>query len=219
MKTDPCQARPRSDAVIGTSAVRSPKTHIVRAVLCQACRAFSAARLWATIVASLALAACTASPPSPRVSSIEIVGYGIFEYGQAVRETDATSPIGAEIARAPAIRVSVQTDRIPNRTGISYGIAFVVRGEPSGAPVDIRVVLRSSAGCVLKATGALIHENASTLQVKLGELRHIGGRIVPPDEDHCTSRPAADTETFELYYSGHKLAEKRFELLEDGGRQ
>ena len=120
------------------------------------------------------------------------------------------------MARAPAIRVSVQTDRIPNRTGISYGIAFVVRGEPSGAPVAIRVVLRSSAGCVLKTTGALIHENASTLQVRLGELRHIGGRIVPADEDHCTGRPPTDTETFELYYRGAKLAEKRFELIGGG---
>lgn len=146
------------------------------------------------------------------MSSIEIVGYGIFKYGHVVRKADPTSPIGAEIARSRAIRLSVQTDRIPNQTGISYGIAFVVRGEPAGAPVDIRVVLRSSAGCVLKATGARVHENASTLQVKLGELRHIGGRIVPPEEDHCTSRPAADTETFALYYRGTKLAEKRFEV-------
>lgn len=149
------------------------------------------------------------------MAGIDIVGYGIFEYGQAVRERDATSPIGAEMARAPAIHVSVQTDRIPNQTGISYGIAFVVRGEPPGAPVDIRVVLRSSAGCVLRTTGALIHENASTLSVRLGELRHIGGRIVPPEEDHCTGRPAADTETFELYYAGEKLAEKRFQIVPD----
>lgn len=146
------------------------------------------------------------------MSSIEIVGYGIFKYGQVVREADPTSPIGAEIARSRAIRLFVQTDRIPNQIGISYGIAFVVRGEPAGAPVDIRVVLRSSAGCVLKATGALVHENASTLQVKLGELRHIGGRIVPPEEDHCASRPAADMETLALYYRGAKLAEKRFEV-------
>lgn len=166
-------------------------------------------------VCALLLAACGASPTSPRVSSIDIIEYGIFEYGQAVRETDATSPIGAEIARAPAIRVSVQTDRIPNRAGISYGIGFVVRGEPPDALVDIRVILRSSAGCVLKTTGALIHENASTLQVRLGEVRHIGARIAPPQEDHCTARSRANGETFELYYHGDKLTEKRFEILDD----
>ena len=163
---------------------------------------------------ALLLTACGASQPSPKVSSIDIIEYGTFEYGQAVRETDATSPIGAEIARAPAIRVSVQTDRIPNRTGISYGIAFVVRGEPPGAPVDIRVILRSAAGCVLKTTGALIHENASTLQVRLGEVRHIGARIVPPQEDHCTGRRRTNAETFELYYHGDKLAQKRFEIVD-----
>ena len=164
------------------------------------------------MTAMLALAGC-GGQQSPKVSGIDIVGFGIFEYEQAVREPDPTSPISAEMARAPAIRVSVQTDRIPNENGISYGIAFVVRGQPTGAQVDIRVVLRSSAGCVLKTTGAVIHENASTLQVRLGELRHIGGRIVPPEEDHCTGRPAAETETFELYYEGEKLAEKRFRLV------
>ena len=68
---------------------------------------------------------------------------------------------------------------------------------------------------MLKATGALIHENASTLQVRLGEVRHIGARIVPPQEDHCTARSRANAETFELYYHGDKLAEKRFEILDD----
>ena len=175
----------------------------------------SRSRQWGRVFAicALLLAACSASPPSPKVSSIDIIEYGIFEYGQAVRETDTTSPIGAEIARASVIRVSAQTDRIPNQTGISYGIAFVVRGEPPGAPVDIRVIVRSSAGCVLKTTGALIHENASTLQVRLGEGRHIGARIVPPQQDHCTGRPRTNAETFELYYRGEKLAEKRFELI------
>lgn len=171
------------------------------------------ARAFTTAV--LALAAC-GSPAPPTVSAVEIIQYGIFEYEKTASKVDPTSPIGAQIARAKALRVSVQTDRIPNRVGVWYGIAFVVRGEPLGAPVDIRVVLRSSGGCVLKATGAVVHENASTLQVRLGQLRHIGARIVPLKEDHCTTRPAGDTETFEIYYQDAKLAEKRFQILPAG---
>ena len=166
----------------------------------------------------ICLAACVTGcspPPNPQVSAIDIVTFGELEYGHSTSGTDPASPIGAQLAIAEGVHVSHQTDRIPLRQGVAYGLAFVVRGSPPDAVVDINVVLRSSAGCVLKATGKVVHENESTLPVRIGQLRHIGGRIVEPREDHCAGPPAPSTDTFELSYRGKKLAEKRFNLVKD----
>jgi hypothetical protein len=166
----------------------------------------------------ICLAACLAGcapSPHPQVSTIDIVAFGELEYGGSRSGIDPTSPIGAQLALAQGVRVSHHTDRIPLRQGVAYGVAFVVRGSPPGAVVAVRVVLRSSAGCVLKATGKVVYENESTLQVRIGELRHIGGRIVAPQEDHCVGPPAPGTDTFELRHGGKKLAEKRFDLVND----
>ena len=160
------------------------------------------------------VAGCVPSA-EPQVSAIDIVGFGIFEYGASRSGEDPSSPIGAQITRAQGLRVLQQTERIPLRRGVAYGVAFIVRGSPPDAVVDIGVVLRSTAGCVLKATGEVVYENESVLQVRLGELRHIGGRIVGPEEDHCVGPPAPGIDTFELSYHGRKLAQQRFRLVND----
>lgn len=168
----------------------------------------------------LAVCATGCSPsPNPRVAVIDIVAFGELRYGRSTSSTDPTSPIGAQLAVSEGMHVSRQTDRIPLRLGASYGLAFIVRGSPPDAVVDIKVVLRSSAGCALKATGKVVYENESTLPVRIGQLRHIGGRIVAPQEDHCVGPPAPGTDTFELWYRGKKLAEKRFDLVNDSGAE
>lgn len=172
-------------------------------------------RCFKALAIHVCLAGCLAgcdSSSQPQVSAIDIVAYGELQYDQSKSGTDPTSPIGAQLAVAEGMRVSRQTDRIPLRQGVAYGLAFVVRGTPPDAVVDIMVVLRSSAGCKLKATGKVVYENESTLQVRIGQLRHIGGRIVGPQQDHCVGPPAPGTDTFELWHRGRKLAEKRFEL-------
>lgn len=164
------------------------------------------------------LAACVAgcSPsPHPQVSAIEIVAYGEMEYGQSTSGIDPASPIGARLALAQGMHVAHQTERIPLRSGVAYGVAFVVRGSPPDAVVDVRVLLRSSAGCILKTTGEVVYENETILPVRIGRLRHISGRIVDPQDDHCASPMGPSTDTFEIFYGGKKLAEKRFELVND----
>ena len=171
-------------------------------------------RAFLLLCITASLAACAPST-EPRVSSIEIVGFGIFEHGPSASGPDPSSPIGAQITRAQNVHISRQTDRIPLRQNVAYGIAFIVRGSPAGAMVEIDVVLRTSAPCVLKGTGQVVHENESTLAVRIGELRHIGGRIPAPEEDHCAKPPGPGTDTFELFYRGRKLAEKRFQLVSE----
>jgi hypothetical protein len=149
------------------------------------------------------------------VTRIEVMDYGVLGYGQAAIGKDGTSSIGAAIARARSIKVVNTTSKIPLRIGLAYGIAFVVRGQPADAVVPITVVLRSSRPCVLKSNGATVFTNDSVLQVKVGELRHIGGRFVTADENHCQGPSTPGDSTFELYYENKKLAERTFHIVDD----
>jgi len=94
-----------------------------------------------------------------RADSIDIVGFGILGFDEARFEPDAPSSVGARIGRARALRIVRQTDRIPCRPGLSYGIAFVARGTPPGGVGDLKVILRSSTPCVLKTTGEVGYPN------------------------------------------------------------
>lgn len=109
-----------------------------------------------------------------------------------------------------------QTNRVPIRPGLTYGVRFVVQGNPQGAAVDIRVILRSTNACVLRETGQVVYHNDSVLKVRIGEPRHIAGRFpVSEEENHCIGESQPGTNTFELYHGGRKLAEKTFQLIKE----
>jgi len=166
-------------------------------------------------IAALGLSGGCAKDPDIIVKSIDIVEFGILEFDQASSATDPTSSVGASMARAQGIRVSQHIDRIPLRTGLAYGVAFVVRGTEPGAVVDVKVVLKSTSPCKLKTTGDVVFHNDSILQVRLGEIRHVGARITAGDDNHCVDTPGPGTTTFEIYHSGRKLAEKSFQLYSE----
>ena len=159
-----------------------------------------------------AVAAC--SPESEvRVDTIEIVAFGILEFSDPLATKDPTSSVGAPLTRAKQIRVARQTDRIPIRKGLAYGVAFRARG--AGAAADVKVVLRSSVPCVLKQTGESVYHNDTVLRVQIGELRHIGGKIGEGADTHCRDAPQPGVRTFELLAGERKLAEKSFELFRE----
>ena len=158
------------------------------------------------------VAACSPQPEN-HVTAIDIVGSGIMARSSLEYERDETSPIGARIGRSAAVRIARDTDRIPFRLGVAYGLAFVVRGAPAGAPVDIRVVLSSPSGCVLKSSGQTVYENQSTLHVRIGELRHVGATVTDGEESPCKAPPGPGLETFRLYHGADKLAEKTFWII------
>lgn len=169
------------------------------------------------LAACLGVAAC--SPDRDvTVESIDIVDYGVLEFDRAAISNDPTSSVGAQLSHATRVRVVQQTDRIPLREGLSYGVAFRVQGRPAGAVVPIKVILRGSSPCLLKQTGEVVYHNDTVLDVKLGDVRHIGGRITSGEDNHCVETPGSGNETFELYFEDRKLAEKRFHLVREGSR-
>ena len=164
-------------------------------------------------IAMLCFAAGGCSPQSAvDVSHIEIVAFGIMHRAAARYRPDDTSSIGAPIGQASDMRIVERTDRIPFRLGLAYGVAFVVRGTPPGAPVEVKVVLTSSSRCVLKSTGEVVHRNESVLPTRIGDLRHIGVAITAGEENPCRETPGPGTETIELYHGARKLARQTFEL-------
>lgn len=174
-------------------------------------------------IASLSLAVCLgAAACSPdrdvAIESIDIVAYGVLEFDRVGIGKDPTSSVSAQLSHATTARVVLQTDRIPLREGLSYGVAFRVHGRPAGAVVPIKVILRGSSPCVLKRTREVVYHNDTVLNVKLGDVRHIGGRITRGEENHCVELPGPGTETFELYFEDRKLAEKSFHLVLEGSR-
>lgn len=148
------------------------------------------------------------------VDRIEITGFGIFEYEGVRIGPDDTSSTGAKLGAAKGLKLSAQTTRIPIRPGRAYGVRFVVHGNPPDSMVNIKVVLRSTDACVLRDTGQVVYHNDSVLRVRIGEIRHIGGRFPESEEEnHCTGAPQPGTETLELYHGDRKLAEKTFQIV------
>lgn len=164
------------------------------------------------LIAAVALAAAGCAREEPVKPAIEILEYGILEHGRMVLRPDDSSSVGAKGGRASVIRVAAQTDRVPLRPGIGYGVAFRLTGLQT-EDARIRVVLRSSVACVLKSSGQIVYQNDSVINVKVGELRHIGARIPTSEaENHCTGAPQPGTYTFELHLGDRKLAEQGFHI-------
>ena len=164
-------------------------------------------------IAVVAILACgCVAQDDTKSAAVDIIGYGILEPDSVAMRADESSTVGAKRGSAQELRVAVQTDRIPLRPGLIYGMAFVLRDVPM-QEAQVRVVLRSSNPCVLKASGETVYHNDTTLTVKVGEVRHIGARIpASAEENHCVGESAPDRSTFELYLGYRKLAEKTFEV-------
>ena len=163
---------------------------------------------------SVCLTAGCADDREVRVSAIDVTGFGIFDYESVRNDPDDTSSVGAQLGAARALHLAAQTDRIPIRPGLAYGVRFVARGSPQNAVIDIRVIMKSTNACVLKASNQVVYHNDSLLKVRIGESRHIGGRFPASEEEkHCVGEAKPGTNTLQLYYQDRKLAEQVFQIV------
>ena len=161
---------------------------------------------------AMVIVACGCSTPHSPDVQVQIVGFGTIETVGLVMRADETSSVGAKLGGAKAMRVVAETQRIPLRPGVSYGIAFKVIKAPS-EEVALKAVLRSSSPCTLKSSGQTVYHNDSVLRVKVGQLRHLAARIPASErESHCVGDSQAGTDTFQLWFDGKKVAEKTFEI-------
>lgn len=169
------------------------------------------------VSATMAIVALTNCMPTigERPVLLEVVDYGIIESDRVTMRPDETSSVGAKRANSLSMRIAATTTRVPLRAGLSYGLAFMVTEAPS-QEVSIKAVLRTSAPCVLKASGNVVYHNDTVLKVRVGEVRHLGARIPASDrENHCRGDPKPGIDTFQLYFGDRKLVERTFEVYQE----
>lgn len=145
-----------------------------------------------------------------QVSGLEITGFGIMSYEFVSHGKDESSRTGAVRTIAREVRLEIQTDRIPIRPDIAYGLRYVVKGSPLGALVDIRMVRKYSRPC-RRPDGSAAHELDSVWKVRIGEVSFQGERFpLPGEERSCVNDAEPGTVLIELYHEGRKLGEKMF---------
>jgi len=80
-----------------------------------------------------------ASAPTPQVTGLQIVDYGIYTAFQ-IAPRSAPETVSGAITRGIAARLIAQTRNIPAQKGVMFGFRFVVQGAPAGAVVPCHLV-------------------------------------------------------------------------------
>jgi hypothetical protein len=148
------------------------------------------------------------------VSAIKITGAGLFEYSEVrSRVVDDTSSVRVFKVTPTRLHISQQTNRIPIKPGLAYGVQFTVEGEPQGAIVNIEVIRRSSKPCHLP-DGSAAYIIVSRERIKIGNQQLTGWVFPKPgDERTCVNEDEPAINTIEILYGGRKLAEQQFETF------
>ena len=93
------------------------------------------------VVLAVGLAATASAQTSPSVQSAEIVEYGIYRVTLTGEHIPLSSTSAGAVEPAAGVRLITATNRVPAVIGTTFGCLFVVRGEPTGAPVTLDIVV------------------------------------------------------------------------------
>lgn len=134
----------------------------------------------------------------------DIVKYGIAT-GDVYQQRRADRSTLGTVNVARDFRIVEQTDQVPLRRGISFGITYEVNGKPNGlfVPIQVRVI---TPGLRNAATGRTSHVEEWQSWRELGG---IGSDAFTFGEDW---ELVPGQWTFELYYKDKKLTEKAFTI-------
>jgi hypothetical protein len=92
-----------------------------------------------TLAAGLAVTA--SAQTSSSVQSAEIVEYGIYRIALTGEHIPLSSTAAGAVEPAAGVRLITTANRVPAVVGTTFGCLFVVRGEPTGAPVTLDIVV------------------------------------------------------------------------------
>jgi hypothetical protein len=70
------------------------------------------------------------------IESLEIVEFGVYQ-SDLLREEKADATAAGTKGISGEFRLLEQTDRVPARRGVSFGLCYVLRGEPEGVSVPL----------------------------------------------------------------------------------
>ena len=143
--------------------------------------------------------------------TIEIIDAEIIEYG--IFSSDIEEVIEDESLAEGEHSINInyslikQTDEIPGRIGTEFGFHVLIKGKPHGEEVTIdHVILYPSAGLKNPATDEVHHKDSLQFTATTGKSFYRCYTF----EHHWEIVPG--TWTYQLWYEGKKLVEKKFRI-------
>ncbi len=140
------------------------------------------------------------TPPKAYISS-----YGLYSYESREQAENPDTVAGSESFMS-GIRLVQQTSVIPPRTGVSFGMQYVIRGD-SDEPVDVtETIIFPGSGLTNPETGKTLKVSPYQRRVYHDETILMGYSF---DEDW---EVAKGEWIFQVTVDGKRLIEKRFQV-------
>jgi hypothetical protein len=151
----------------------------------------------------LALCAVAQTQTGVRITVLE---YGLVT-GKPFR--DVTSPRTASgfTRQLTDFRITQQADTVTAQQGVRFGFRYRVDGAPDGAILRVKCAMRFPDGGVVNAKGQRVKVDEYDCDLKIGE---ITWRSYTFDE---AWEMVPGRWTFEFWYGGEKIGEKRFTVV------
>lgn len=141
-------------------------------------------------------------PSCVSVNSASILSAGIIDY-EKVSERSVETVSTGKVETIQNIIIVEETDIIPHRKGIRFGIRYIINGSPQGTvvPVTIKAI---HPPMLNKSTGEMTEVSEWQSNSKIGVPRHFGHGYEEEGD-----MPQGKY-TFQVYYQGKKMLEKSF---------
>ncbi len=126
---------------------------------------------FATAIAALLLPfAPAAEAQQPRIERLEIIGAGFLSYEQASERTDVPDAVGGIVIRPKNMRFLSDTPAVTAKIGTSFGVRFLIVGQPRNADVTLRSVWKiPSPGITDPKSGRTYKESVSEFTTRIGD--------------------------------------------------
>jgi len=123
--------------------------------------------------ASLLIALVALTGPSlaqaPRVERLEVIRAGFFVYDPAGARNDQPDAVGGIVIRPTEMRFLAETPAVTASKGTSFGVRFLVVGEPRGADATFRSVWKiPPPGITDPRSGKTYRESAAEFTTQIG---------------------------------------------------
>jgi hypothetical protein len=162
--------------------------------------------LWSALVVILFPLHCHAGE-AVRVEDIQIVDIGIYDAEVKTRVEDPSLVSGGR-RLVSNIKFVGKTDRVPGRLGVQFGYRYKIIGEPAGATVPLKFVLRyPEPGLKNPKNGATRLVDEFTQDRTIGDIHARGYGFDSAWEI------VSGVWTFEVWYQDRMLKDQKFTVV------
>jgi uncharacterized protein DUF3859 len=139
---------------------------------------------------------------------IDVREFGIFA-GRVGKITKNESTAAGFTASASPLKLVKQTDTIPARRGLRFGVKYLVVGHPKGADILIKWVTRFPSAGLTNGKGQKFEKNEFSQRAVIGTSNY---RTYAFDE---AWELVPGEWIFEFFYKEDKIGEKRFIVVKE----